>query len=50
MSDQEITIHLKPEFFGEKEWLLCKHGKLSAYTFRFDNGVCALRLENELGY
>ena len=43
------TLYLEPEFFGEKEKLLVRHATLSAYTFRYESGVCALRLENELG-
>ena len=43
------TLYLQPEFFTEKEKLLVRHATLSAYTFRFESGVCALRLENEVG-
>jgi hypothetical protein len=43
------TLYLEPEFFGEREKLLVKHATLSAYTFRYESGVCALRLENEIG-
>jgi hypothetical protein len=43
------TLYLQPEFFGEKEKLLVRHAALSAYTFRYESGVCALRLENEVG-
>jgi hypothetical protein len=43
------TLYLEPEFFGEKEKLLVRHATLSAYTFRYESGVCALRLENEVG-
>ena len=46
---REVTIHLPPDFFGEKEKVLVEHGPLSASTFRYDSGVCGLRLNNELG-
>lgn len=35
--------------FESKERLLIEHGKLIASAFRFDSGVCALRLSNGLG-
>ena len=43
------TLYLQPEFFGEQEKLLVRHATLSAYAFRYPTGVCALRLENEMG-
>ena len=43
------TVYITPQFFTEREKTLIKHGALSASTFRFDSGVCALRLENESG-
>jgi len=43
------TLFLRPEFFDESERLLVRHAKLSAYAFRYPTGVCALRLENEVG-
>lgn len=46
---RETIIHLQPSLFGEKEKILVEHGELSASTFRYDSGVCALRLKNELG-
>ncbi|MBM4466543.1 MAG: DUF4432 family protein [Chloroflexi bacterium] len=46
---REVTIHLQPAFFGEKEKVLVEHGPLSASTFRYDSGVGALRLKNERG-
>lgn len=45
----DTTIRLLPRFFDEKERLLVEHGRLSASSFRFDSGVCGLRLENGLG-
>jgi len=45
----KTITHLAPQFFGEKEKVLVEQGPLSASTFRYDSGVCALRLKNELG-
>ncbi len=49
MSVLETTLHLQPGHFSERERELIEHGPLRASTFRFDSGVCALRLANELG-
>ena len=43
------TVHLSPEFFSDKERTIADHGPLSASIFRFDSGVCGLRLKNERG-
>jgi hypothetical protein len=45
----ETTIHLAPQFFSERERILAKSGPLSAATFRYDSGVCGLRLKSEAG-
>lgn len=45
--DVQSTILLRPELFGEKERSFLKHGSLEVRTFRFDSGVCALRLVSE---
>ena len=45
----EFTINLAPQFFIEQERRLVEHSNLSATTFRFDSGVCGLRLKNERG-
>jgi hypothetical protein len=42
-------IHLSPDQFNEKEHILVEHGAMTASAFRFDSGVAALRLRNELG-
>ncbi|MDQ3397386.1 MAG: DUF4432 family protein [Deinococcota bacterium] len=42
-------IHVAPEFFGEREKVLLEYGSLAASTFRFESGVCGLRLKNALG-
>jgi hypothetical protein len=47
MSD--TIIHLTHSMFTERERPLIEHGPLSAGAFRYDSGVCALRLANELG-
>ncbi len=49
MTPSETRINLAPQFFTERERPLVEHGALSASTFLFDNGVCGLRLRNELG-
>lgn len=49
MTSLETVIHLTPDFFSEREKLLVEHGPLSAYTFRFDSGVCGLRLTSDVG-
>ena len=43
------VIHIAPEFFTGREKTLVESGPLSASTFRFDSGVCGLRLKNESG-
>ncbi len=45
----EIIIHLTPAMFTERERVLVEHGPLTASVFRYDSGVAALRLRNELG-
>jgi hypothetical protein len=42
-------IRLSQDFFSDKERTLAEHGPLSASLFRFDSGVCGLRLKNERG-
>jgi len=49
MAAVSTTIHLSPAWFGERERTCLEYGALSASTFRFDSGVTALRLQNELG-
>jgi hypothetical protein len=43
------TIHIRPGFFPERVRTLVESGPLSAAAFRFDSGVCGLRLANEVG-
>ena len=47
--DTFSIIHIAPEFFTGREKTLVESGPLSASTFRFDSGVCGLRLKNESG-
>ena len=47
MSTSVIT--LAPTFFGEQERTLVEYGVLSASVFRFDSGVCGLRLCSDVG-
>lgn len=49
MTPSETIVHLTPQFFSEREKTLVEAGPLSASTFVYDNGVCGLRLKNELG-
>ena len=49
MSLPKTTIQLYPSFFTEKEKILVTRGKLGASVFKFDTGVCAVRLTNALG-
>ncbi|MBN2007376.1 MAG: DUF4432 family protein [Anaerolineae bacterium] len=42
-------VYLAPEFFSEREKLLVDSMGFAAYAFRFDSGVCALRLVSEEG-
>ena len=55
MSSVENVIHLGPEMFVERERLLAEAAigtggeTLSARTFRFDSGVCGLRLVSNVG-
>ena len=43
-------VHIAPHFFAGREKRLMEHGPLTATAFRYESGVCGLRLENELGY
>ena len=45
----ETLLHLFPASFPERERVLVEHGPLTASVFRYDSGVCGLRLKNELG-
>ena len=49
MTRSETVIHLLPHLFSEKERPFIETAPLSASVFRFETGVCALRLKNELG-
>ena len=45
----ETTFHLQPGMFGERERVLVQSGGLSAVAFRYDTGVCGLRLTSDVG-
>jgi len=49
MSTSETVFYISPQFFTKKEKALLESRPLSASAFRFDSGVCGLRLKNELG-
>jgi hypothetical protein len=42
-------IHLRPDFFSDNEKLIVESGQLYASSFRFDSGVCGLRLTCDVG-
>jgi hypothetical protein len=44
-----IRIHLTPNQFTEKESIVVEKGEFTASCFRFQSGVCAIRLKNSLG-
>jgi hypothetical protein len=48
MSASQTIVHLSQAQFGRARPLI-EHGPLSAATFRFDSGVCALELSNDRG-
>ena len=50
MTAGQTIIHLTPDCFGERKRLLVEHDALAAKTFRFENGVCGLKLKNESGH
>ena len=43
------TLHLRDAFFAQSERTLVEHEGLTASTFRFESGVCGLRLTNSRG-
>lgn len=43
------SVNLQPHFFTEKEKTLATWGELAAILFRYDSGVCGLRLRNTCG-
>ena len=45
-----MKINLRKKYFSKKQNLLLEFGKLKAYLFKYDSGVEAIKLENELGY
>ena len=49
MSMETVTVALSPAQFGEREAILVESGQLSATAFRYESGVCALRLANAVG-
>jgi hypothetical protein len=47
MTTTEALVNLRREFFTDKERWLVRDGSLAASIFRFESGVCGVRLENE---
>ncbi|MCD7059151.1 DUF4432 family protein [Pelagibacterium xiamenense] len=48
-ADKAVTVHLTEAQFGERERELARCGALAASTFRYDNGIAALRVANARG-
>ncbi|WP_404406118.1 DUF4432 family protein [Pelagibacterium halotolerans] len=44
-----VTVHLSEALFGERERELAQYGAITASTFRYDNGIAALRIANARG-
>lgn len=49
MNNYETRVTLRPTFFDAAERTLVEHGALTATAFRYDSGVCAVRLSNGEG-
>lgn len=49
MSKHETTFHLFSGFFTDRPHTIVESGSFTASTFRFENGICGLRLRNDLG-
>jgi hypothetical protein len=49
MSEHETTFHLFPSFFTDRQHNVVESGPFMASTFRFESGICGLRLKNDLG-
>ena len=49
MNNSESRIDLYPGLFTEKEKPFLQAGPLAASVFQYSTGVCAVRLQNELG-
>lgn len=49
MTNSETKIDLYPGLFTEKERPFLQAGSLAASVFQYSTGVCAVRLQNELG-
>ena len=45
-----MKISLSEAMFTDREKLFIDDGELKVFLFRFESGVCAVRLQNSLGY
>ena len=45
-----MKIKLREAMFPDRETLFLDDGELKAYLFRYESGVCGVKLENSLGY
>ncbi|NCB30987.1 MAG: DUF4432 family protein [Clostridia bacterium] len=46
---EEQIMYLRPAYFAEKERVLLEKGELCISLFRYDSGVCAVRVRNKAG-
>ena len=49
MNKHETTFYLYHSMFGDHEHTMVESGPFAASAFRFESGVCGLRLKNDLG-
>lgn len=40
-------VNFRPSFFGDRPLVLLEDGELKATAFRYESGVCGLKIENE---
>ena len=45
-----MKIRLNESAFTDRETLFADAGELKAYLFRYESGICAVKIENEKGY
>ena len=45
-----MYINLKDGMFTDKESLFVDDGSLKAYLYRFESGICAVKLQNSEGF
>ena len=45
-----MKIRLNEPAFTDREMLFADAGELKAYIFRYESGICAVKIENSKGY